>query len=128
MSKVLTEYSGTISTILAHHPFMAAAKMGHQHSRTVDDSTRKLQVCSGGGGVFHKMDRGEASSQHCRSGTEEIFLAEHNMSFWSAQRYNSRQRQAIRLQHIQGFLTSDEGSKQLSHQYITLNPMEQWKK
>jgi hypothetical protein len=55
------------------------------------------------------MDRGEASSQHSNSGTEKIFLAKYNMSFWSAQRYNSRQRQAIRLPHIQGCLPLDGG-------------------
>jgi ssDNA-binding replication factor A large subunit len=60
------------------------AKMGHRHSRAVGDNTRKISVCSCGGGIFHKMDRGEASSQHSSSGTEEIFLAKHNMPFWSA--------------------------------------------
>jgi hypothetical protein len=74
---------------------------------TVDECTRK-QVCNGGGGIFHKMDRDEASSQHSSSGTEEIFMAKHNMPFWSAQR-DSRQRQAIRLPDIQIFLPSDGG-------------------
>jgi hypothetical protein len=53
------------------------------------------------------MDRGKASSQHSSNGTEEIFLAKQNMPFWSAQRDNSRQCQAIQLPHIQGFLPSD---------------------
>jgi hypothetical protein len=61
------------------------------------------------GGIFHKMDRGEASSQHSSNGTGEIFLTKHNMPFWSAQRDNSRQCQAIQLPHMQGFLPLDEG-------------------
>jgi hypothetical protein len=54
--------------------YWPAAEMGHQHSRTIDNSTRKLQICSSGGGIFHKMDRGEASSQRSSTGAEKIFL------------------------------------------------------
>jgi transposase InsO family protein len=73
MSKVLTKYSDTILIVPAHHTFMATAKMGHRYSRIVDDSTGKLQVCSGCDRIFHKMDRNKASSQHCSSRTEEFF-------------------------------------------------------
>jgi hypothetical protein len=43
--------------------------MGHQHSRTIDNSVRKLQIRRGGDGIFHKVDRGEASSQYSSSRT-----------------------------------------------------------
>jgi hypothetical protein len=84
MSKVFAEYSSIVSTIIAPHTFVVVAEMGHQYSWTIDNYTRKLQVRSSGGRIFHKMDRGEASSQHSNSGVQEIFLAKHNMSFWSA--------------------------------------------
>jgi hypothetical protein len=32
----------------SHHTFIAAAEMGHRHCRTIDNSTRKLQVYSSG--------------------------------------------------------------------------------
>jgi hypothetical protein len=38
------KYTSTISTVLANYTFMAAAKMGHRHSRAIDSSTRKLQI------------------------------------------------------------------------------------
>jgi hypothetical protein len=65
------------------------------------------------------MDRGEASSQHSSSGTEKIFLVKHNMSFWSAQRGNSQQHQAIQLLHIQGFLPLDGGRSSF---HISISP------
>jgi hypothetical protein len=86
---------------------MATTDMRNRHSRTTDNSTSKLQICSGGNGIFHKMDRGEASSQHNCSGTQKILLVEQNMPFRGAQRDNSQQRQAIRLSYIQEFLSSD---------------------
>jgi hypothetical protein len=79
------------------------------HPNCLSSSRLHGRCCSSGGGIFHKMDRGEASSQHSNSGTEKVFLVKHNMPFWSAQRDNNRQRQIIRLPHIQGFLPSDGG-------------------
>jgi hypothetical protein len=64
MSKVFAEYSSTGSAHSAYNTFVAAIEMGHQHSRAIDNSTRKLQIRRGGGGIFHKVDRGEASSQY----------------------------------------------------------------
>jgi hypothetical protein len=69
------------------------------------------------------MDRGEASSQHSNSGTEEIFLAKHNVPFWSAQRDNNQQCQAIRLPHIQEFLPLD-GVRSTFR--ISISPSVQW--
>jgi hypothetical protein len=54
MSKVFTKYSNTIPTVSAHHTFVVTTEMGHRHSRTINNSTRKLQIRSGGGGTFHK--------------------------------------------------------------------------
>jgi hypothetical protein len=42
MSKVSTEYSRFISTQSAHHTLVAVVEMGYRHSRTIDNSTRKL--------------------------------------------------------------------------------------
>jgi hypothetical protein len=69
------------------------------------------------------MDTGEASSQHSSSGTEEIFVAKDNMSFLSAQRDSIRQRQAIRLPHIKGFLPLDGGRSSFD---IIISPSVQW--
>jgi hypothetical protein len=60
---------------------MTVTEMGHGHSRTTNNSTREPQIRSGGSRVLHKMDRGEASSQHSGGRVEKIFLVEHNMSF-----------------------------------------------
>jgi hypothetical protein len=84
MSKVFAEYSSTVSAIIAHHTLVVIAEMGHRHSQTIDNHTGKLQVCSSGGRIFHKMDRGKACSQHSSSRAQKIFLAKHNMSFQSA--------------------------------------------
>jgi hypothetical protein len=46
MSKNFAKYSSTVS---ADYTFVTAAKMGHRHSRAIENSTRKLQICSGGG-------------------------------------------------------------------------------
>jgi hypothetical protein len=119
-SKVFAEYLDTISTVPAHHTFVAATKMGHRHSKPIDNITRKLQTRSGGSGIFYKMDRGEASSQHSSCGAENIFLAKHNMLFWSAQRDNNRQYQTIRLPHIQVFLPSNGGRSNL---HISISPL-----
>jgi hypothetical protein len=81
MSNFFAKYSSTIAT---DYTFVAATKMGHRHSRTIDNSTRKLQICRGGGGILHKVDRGEASSQYSSSGAENVLLAKYNMPFWSA--------------------------------------------
>jgi hypothetical protein len=81
MSKVFAEYSSTITTHSAHYTFVAAAEMGYRHSRTNDNCTRKLQICSGDSRIFYKVDRGEASSKLGSSRTEKIFLAEYNMPF-----------------------------------------------
>jgi hypothetical protein len=70
-----------------------------------------------------QMDSGEASSQHSSSRTEKNFLVEHNMPFWSAQRDNSRQHKAIRLSHIQGFLSSNGGRSSFC---ISISPSVQW--
>jgi hypothetical protein len=48
------KYSSIVSTVSADYTIVAAAKMGHQHRRAIDNSTRKLQICSGGGGILHK--------------------------------------------------------------------------
>jgi hypothetical protein len=52
----------------------------------------------------------------------EIFQAKHNMPFWSVQRDNSRQRQAIWSPHIQGFLLSDGGRSSFR---ISISPLVQ---
>jgi hypothetical protein len=75
------KYSSTIST---DYTFVATAKMGYRHSRAINNSTRKLQICGGGGGILNKVDRGEASSQYSSGGAQKVLLAKHNMSFWSA--------------------------------------------
>jgi hypothetical protein len=75
MSKVLTKYKSTVSTVIANHTVVAIAEMGHRHHGTIDNRTGKLQVCGSGGRIFHQMDRGEASSHHRSSGDQEIFLA-----------------------------------------------------
>jgi hypothetical protein len=62
-------------------PLVATTKMGHRHSRTTDNNTRKPEICSGGSGIFHKMDRGKAYSQHSYRGAQKILLEEHNMPF-----------------------------------------------
>jgi hypothetical protein len=69
------------------------------------------------------MDRSEASSQNSSNRTKVIFLAKHNMPFWSAQRDNSQQYEAIQLPHIQGFLPSD-GSR--CSFLISIPPSVQW--
>jgi hypothetical protein len=104
MSKLFVKYSSTIS---ADYTFVTATKMGHRHSRAIANSTRKLQICSGGGVILHKVDRGEASSQHSSSGAQKVILAKHNILFWSSQKDNIQQCKTIRLSHIQGFLRSD---------------------
>jgi hypothetical protein len=83
--------------------------MGHQHCRTSDNRTGKFQVCSGSSRILHKVDRGEASSQHSRSGAQKVLLAEHITSLRSATKDNSRQHQAVQLPYIQGFLPRDGG-------------------
>jgi hypothetical protein len=76
MSKNFTKYSITVSTVLADYTFVAAARgWGHRHSRSTDNSIRKLQICSGGGGILHKVDRGKASSQYSNSGAQKFILA-----------------------------------------------------
>jgi hypothetical protein len=55
--------------------------------------------------------------------TNFFFLADHNMSFWSAQRDNSQQLKAIQLLHIQGFLPSNGGQ---SNFLISISPSVQW--
>jgi hypothetical protein len=88
MSIFFTKYSSIVSTVSADYTFVAAAKMGHQHRRAIDNSTRKLQICSGGGGILHKVDRGKASNQYSSSGAQKVLLTKYNMPFWSAQKYN----------------------------------------
>jgi hypothetical protein len=64
------KYSSTISS---DYTFMAATKMGHRHCRAIDNSSRKLQICSGGGGILNKVNRGEASCQYSSSGAQKVF-------------------------------------------------------
>jgi hypothetical protein len=72
MSNFFIKYSNTVS---ADYTFVATVKMGHRHSRAIDNNTRKLQICSGGGGILHKVDRGEASSQYSSSRAQKVLLA-----------------------------------------------------
>jgi hypothetical protein len=81
MPEVFTKFQGTIAT---YNTFVAIAEMGHWHYGTIDNRTRKLQICSGSGRILHQMDRGEASSQYSSSGAQEIFLAKLNMLFQGA--------------------------------------------
>jgi hypothetical protein len=109
MSKNFTKYSSTISTVSADYTFVATAKVGHQHNRAIDNSPSKLQICSGGGGILHKVDRGKDSSQYSSSRAQKVLLAKYNMPFWSAQKDNGQQCKAVWLSYIQGFLPSDGG-------------------
>jgi hypothetical protein len=81
MSNFFAKYSSNISTVSIDYTIVAAAKVGHRHSRAIDDNTRKLQICSGGCGILHKVDRGEASSQYSSSGAQKVLLAKCNMPF-----------------------------------------------
>jgi hypothetical protein len=89
MSKKFAKYSITVSTVSVDYTFVATTKVGHRHSRVIDNNTRKLQICSGGSGILHKVVRGEASSQYSSSGAQKVLLAKYNMSFWSAQKDNN---------------------------------------
>jgi hypothetical protein len=65
------------------------------------------------------VDRGEASRQHSHSGAQKILLAEHNMPLRTVAKDNSRQRQAVGLTYIQGFLPPDGGRSSL---WLSLPP------
>jgi hypothetical protein len=81
LPEVFPKLQRTISTIITYNTFVAIVEMGHWHCGTIDNCTRKLQICSSIDRILHQMDRGEASSQHSGIGAQEIFLAKHNMSF-----------------------------------------------
>jgi hypothetical protein len=87
--------SSSVTTHSTYHTLVAIAKVAHRHSGTANNSTRKLQICSGSSRVFHKMGRSEAFNQYSDIRAKKIFLAEHNMLVQSTQRDNSRQCQAI---------------------------------
>jgi hypothetical protein len=64
---IIDDASKLVTTCEACQKFFPNVEMGHRHSRTIDNSTKKLQIRCGGGGIFHKMDRGKASSQYSSS-------------------------------------------------------------
>jgi hypothetical protein len=65
MSKVLPQDEGPNAAGAIDRPIMASAKVGHQHRRKVDSSSRKLHIRSGRSRIFYEMDRSKADRTLC---------------------------------------------------------------
>jgi hypothetical protein len=64
---------------------MALAEVGNGSSRTTTNSSRKLQICSYRGGLFHEMGRSKTTCEHQSTNNLEVLLAKHNLQIWSSE-------------------------------------------
>jgi hypothetical protein len=69
-----------------HSTIMAIAKVGDGPSRTIANSSRKLQIRSCCCRLFHEVGRSETTHEHQSANNSEVLLAEHNMQIWSSER------------------------------------------
>jgi hypothetical protein len=75
------------STFHASSPnstIMAIAKVGNGSSRTITNSSRKLQIRSCRHGLFHEVGRSKTTREHQGTNNLEVLLAEHNLQIWSS--------------------------------------------
>jgi transposase InsO family protein len=52
---------------------MALAKVGNGYSRTITNSSRKLQICSCRCGLFHEVGRSKTTREHQGTNNSEFF-------------------------------------------------------
>jgi hypothetical protein len=70
------------STFHASSPdstIMATAKVGNGSSRTIANSSRKLQIHNCCYGLLHEVGRSKTTREHQGTNNSEVLLAKHNL-------------------------------------------------
>jgi hypothetical protein len=76
----------TLHANSSHSTIMAIAKVGNGSSRTIANSSRKLQIRSCCCGLLHEVGRSKTTREHQGTNNPEVLLVEHNLQIWSSER------------------------------------------
>jgi hypothetical protein len=95
MVTILWQDEGPGTADAVNSSIVASTKMGPQHCRRVDLSTRQLHLHGNRSRIFHKMDRSKAAHERELRNNQKILLTEHNLPVWGTQTHNSGQHEVL---------------------------------